>query len=141
MEKPHWVRRFENYSRAFSLLREAIELSYERPLSPLEEEGVIQRFEYNWELAWKVMKDYLEAKGLVLPSITPATVIRAALAAKLIEDGETWIRALDTRNKMSDVDHFKNFTKAIPDIRAEYLKVFDALHIKLLEEVCESASS
>ncbi len=71
-----WVYRFDNYQRAFLLLREALEDS--RALSPLEKEGVVQRFEYTCELAWKLLKDYLEAGGVTLAPLTPASVLRAA---------------------------------------------------------------
>ncbi len=71
---PRWQYRFENYHRAFALLREAIE--QEKPLTQLEKEGVIQRFEYTMELAWKTLKDYLESENVVFDQITPRAVIR-----------------------------------------------------------------
>ena len=49
-EKPRWLYRFDNFERAFLLLREVMQIIQERKLSPLEQEGVIQRFEYTWEL-------------------------------------------------------------------------------------------
>ena len=100
-ETPRWVYRFDNYKRAFLLLRQAIETMQTRELTQLEKEGVIQRFEYTWELAWKVLKDYLENAGVNLPTITPASVIRAAFAAKIIDNGDIWMRALDARNTMA----------------------------------------
>ena len=96
-ETPRWHHRFDNFSRALSLLREGIGLLDERALTPLEQEGVIQRFEYTWELAWKVLKDYLDAQGVVLATVTPAAVIKAANAARIIDDGDTWMRALEAR--------------------------------------------
>ena len=78
-EKPRWQYRFDNYKRAFSLLRQAIELKGEKKLSDLEIEGIIQRFEYTWDLAWKTLKDYLEYEGVVLDKITPKAVLIAAL--------------------------------------------------------------
>ena len=102
-EKPRWQYRFDNYSRAFSLLREAVELQQKRPLSDLEKEGVIQRVEYTWELAWKTIKDYLENEGVVLEKITPKAVIVAALEARIIIRKEHWMRALDDRNRMNHV--------------------------------------
>lgn len=76
---PRWHYRFDNFHRAFSLLRDAME--QEQPLSQLETEGVIQRFEYTMELAWKTLKDYLESENVVLDQITPRTVIRRAFEA------------------------------------------------------------
>ena len=58
--KPRWVYRFYNFQKAYILLREGIELVSEKEISQLEKEGIIQRFEFTVELAWKTMKDYLE---------------------------------------------------------------------------------
>lgn len=134
-KKPRWIYRFDNYKRAFGLLREAIETMEERELTQLEKEGIIQRFEYTWELAWKVIKDYLEREGVVLDRITPASVIRAAFAAKVIKDGQTWMRALDARNKMSHVYNIKEFEDVIEEIRKHYLTLFDDLHFSMMENI------
>ena len=134
-EKPRWKYRFDNYERAFLLLREA--LDEERELSQLEQEGVIQRFEYTMELVWNVMKDYLESENLVLPQVTPRAVIRAAFASRLISDGETWMEALDDRNKMSHTYDFKKFKEVIDRIRRRYLTVMGELYAKLLDESTE----
>lgn len=131
--QPRWIYRFDNYKRAFLLLREAIETLEERELTQLEKEGIIQRFEYTWELAWKVLKDYLEYEGVTLEKITPASVLRAAFSAKIISDGNVWMSALDARNKMSHVYNLKKFEEVIELIRKDYLKLFDDLHLFLLE--------
>ena len=131
--KPRWIYRFDNYKRAFMLLREAIEIMEERPLSQLEKEGIIQRFEYTWELAWKVIKDYLEYEGVTLERITPAYVLRAAFEANIITNGELWMQALDARNKMSHVYNIKKFEEVIEGIREHYLQLFDDLHMSLME--------
>jgi nucleotidyltransferase substrate binding protein (TIGR01987 family) len=130
---PCWLYRFDNYKRAFGLLREAIETLEIRELTQLEKEGVIQRFEYTWELAWKVIKDYLEHEGVVLDRITPASVIRAAFEAKIIANGERWMQALDARNKMSHMYNFKKFEEIIHDIQKYYLALFDDLHLSMME--------
>lgn len=134
-ETPRWVYRFDNYKRAFVLLREAVDLMAERDLTQLEKEGIIQRFEYTWELAWKLLKDFLEASGVVLDTITPAAVIRAAFAAKVIDDADLWMRALDARNKMSHTYNFQTFEAIIADIRGDYLGLLDALYFQMMERV------
>lgn len=127
---PRWYYRFDNYRRAFSLLREAIE--QENPLTQPEKEGVIQRFEYTMELAWKTLKDYLESEGVVFDQITPRAVIRRAFEAGVITQGEIWQTALDARNRMSRTYNFDTFEQVIADIHTGYLAAFDELHEFLL---------
>jgi len=136
-EKPRWIYRFDNYKRAFILLREAIETMEERELTQLEKEGIIQRFEYTWELAWKVIKDYLNHEGLVLDKITPASVIKAAFEAKVINNGDVWMKALDARNKMSHVYNLKKFEEVIADIQSDYLNILDDLYMSMMENILE----
>jgi nucleotidyltransferase substrate binding protein (TIGR01987 family) len=134
-EKPRWQYRFDNFKRAYILLREAMAQAAERALSQLEKEGIIQRFEYTIELAWKTMKDYLESQNLVLDQITPRAVIKEAFAAKLITEGQVWMDALDARNKMSHTYDFKKFEEVIADIQKHYLAAIEALYFKLLEQL------
>jgi nucleotidyltransferase substrate binding protein (TIGR01987 family) len=131
-EPPRWHYRFANYRRAFLLLREALD---EEELSQLEREGTIQRFEYTMELAWKVMKDYLETQNVVLPQVTPRAVIRAAFEAQLIADGEAWMDALDDRNKMSHTYSFERFEEVLDRVRGRYLTAMDDLHLLLFDEL------
>lgn len=60
-----WKRRFDNYSKVFLELQEAVDLARARPLSKLEKQGTIQGFEYTHGLAWNFLKDYLEYRGIV----------------------------------------------------------------------------
>ncbi len=133
-EQARWKYRFDNYKRAFILLREAME---QETLSQLEKEGVIQRFEYTMELAWKTMKDYLESQNVVFDQITPRAVIRKAFEAGIIKDGETWQNALDARNKMSHTYNFETFEKVVTDIRQHYLTVLDELYFFLMQEILQ----
>jgi nucleotidyltransferase substrate binding protein (TIGR01987 family) len=135
---PRWQYRFDNYRRAFILLREALE--QERPLTQLEEEGVIQRFEYTMELAWKTLKDYLESENVVFEQITPRAVIRRAFEAGVIQQGEAWQNALDARNRMSHTYSFETFARVIADIRSTYLAAFAELHEFLLERRIQADS-
>src|SRR5437879_7120297 len=94
-----WVQRFEHFEKALLLLREAL-VQPDR-LSDLEKEGAIQRFEYTVELAWKTLKDYLEASGVALDQKTPKHVVKQAFVSNLIDNGQLWVDMLDTRNRMS----------------------------------------
>ena len=87
---PRWRYRFSNYKRAFSLLREAMS---ETGLSQLEKDEAIRRFKFTVELAWKVMKDYLENEGVIFKQITPRCVTRKAFETNLTEHGRVWMEA------------------------------------------------
>ena len=130
---PRWQYRFRNFSRAYSLLREAAEDDPKR-LSDLEREGLIQRFEYTFELAWKTSKDRLEYDGVQVPTATPRKVIRSAFAARLIDDGEAWIDMLTDRNAMSHQYDFDIFEAVADKVHRRYLHLFGELWERLAAE-------
>jgi nucleotidyltransferase substrate binding protein (TIGR01987 family) len=135
--KPRWVYRFDNYTRALTLLREAVEAMQARHLTDLEKQGLIQRFEFTCELAWKLLKDYLEHTAVRLETVTPAAVIKEAYAARLIENGDLWMQSLNARNRTSHIYDLKTFQKILDDIGHNYLPLFEALQRKLLPSTLE----
>ncbi len=95
-----WQQRLASYQRALVQLRAAVSLRQSRPLSELEQQGLIQAFEFTHELAWNVMRDYLRSLGQEgLMASRDST--RAAFAAGLIVDGETWMDMIISRNLSS----------------------------------------
>jgi nucleotidyltransferase substrate binding protein (TIGR01987 family) len=131
-----WQQRFANFQRAFSLLREAMERDLSE-LSQLEKEGVIQRFEYTFELAWKVLKDKMENDGLILDQVSPKVVVRQAYAAKYIDRPESWLRMIGDRNLMSHTYDFMKFEAVIQTIASQYLPMLQDWYMGLLEEINE----
>jgi nucleotidyltransferase substrate binding protein (TIGR01987 family) len=128
-----WKQRFSNFSRALSLLREAMEEDV-FSLKQLEKEGIIQRFEYTFELAWKVLKDKMEFDGIVLDQISPKAVVRQAFAAKYINDPDTWLKMIGDRNLMSHTYDFVKFEAVIQSIADSYLPMLDEWYFSLLME-------
>jgi len=126
-----WKQRFDNFDRAFVLLREALEHGL-AALSQLEKEGTIQRFEVAFELAWKTMKDYLEENGLVVNPATPRNIIKEAFAAKLLDDGQVWIDMMLHRNLLSHTYDIKVFEEVLQAVAQRYLPALDRLHEFLL---------
>ncbi len=112
-----------------------------KALTQLEKEGVIQRFEYTMELAWKTLKDYLEAENVVLGQITPRAVIRRAFEAQVIRQGDVWQEALDARNKMSHTYNFRNFERVVDAIEQRYLAAFGELYEYLMKQQLEGDSA
>lgn len=92
-----WVQRFGNYRKALMRLTKFIE---KKDLNELEEQGIIQAFEFTHELAWNVMKDYLLYQGII--NVTgPRDAIREAFANGIITDGDEWMETIVSRNKSS----------------------------------------
>lgn len=100
MSDIRWKQRFNNYIKAFQTLVAAVELARTRELTPLEQQGLIQSFEFTHELAWNVLKDYLEEKGIT-GLIGSQDATRAAFKAGLIEQGEDWMKMIVDRNRTS----------------------------------------
>jgi len=91
-----WKQRFSNYINALSQLEQAVEVYGDTALDIIKE-GVIQRFEFTHELAWKVMKDYLEHEGI--QNVTGSrSAARHAFNVGLLEDGQVWMDMIETRN-------------------------------------------
>ncbi|MGL6100023.1 MAG: nucleotidyltransferase substrate binding protein, partial [Fusobacteriaceae bacterium] len=91
-----WKQRFSNFTKAFLQLNEFIEKG---ELNKFEVQGLIKCFEYNFELGWKVMKDYLELEGFEPKS--PRSSIQMAFQNGLLENAHLWIDALEKRNLMA----------------------------------------
>ena len=95
-----WHRRLQNFRAAFNELDEAVALSNQRGLSKLEEQGLIQAFEYTYELAWNTIKDFYQNQGET--SIQGSRdAIRLAFERGLIEAGEQWLAMIKSRTLTS----------------------------------------
>ena len=132
-EDIRWKQRFQNFHRAYALLQEAF-TKYVHKLSQLEKEGIIQRFEYTYELAWKVLKDRMEFDGLVIDKISPKMVIRQAFTANYIKDAETWLKMTGDRNLMSHTYEIAKFEAVIESIQKAYLPMLSDWHDQLMVE-------
>jgi nucleotidyltransferase substrate binding protein (TIGR01987 family) len=89
-------QRFVNYSKSIKNLETVVD---KESLSDIEKAGLVQFFEVSFELAWKLMKDYLIAQGYDVKS--PREVIKTAFDYGLISDGALWLDALEKRNLSS----------------------------------------
>jgi nucleotidyltransferase substrate binding protein (TIGR01987 family) len=82
-----WQQRFANYQKAVAQLSKFIAKG---ELNELEEQGLIQCFEYTHELAWKTLKDFLENSG-VSNMFGSKDVSREAFKLGLIDEGDVWM--------------------------------------------------
>ncbi|SCX76330.1 nucleotidyltransferase substrate binding protein [Alkaliphilus peptidifermentans] len=119
-----WRQRYENFNKAYMKLHAAV-VDIEK-LSVLEKEGLIQRFEYTFELAWKTLKDYLEAKEV--EARFPRDVIKAAFHYELIKDGDVWMDMLEKRNILAHTYNEERFNFALKKIKEEYYYAISQVH-------------
>ena len=116
---PRWHQRYQNYQRAYAQLASAVELMRSRDLSDLEKQGVIQAFEFTWELAWNLLKDYLNWQGET--EITGARdAIRESFKRGLIEEGQVWMAMLQDRNRTSHTYNESTMREILASIEASY---------------------
>jgi nucleotidyltransferase substrate binding protein (TIGR01987 family) len=136
-----WVQRFANFTKAYTLLRSALEDKEIDDFDDLQKEGLIQRFEYTFELLWKTVKDFLENEKVDIEIISPKNVIKAAASSNLLErmdaDGEILLDMLEKRNLMSHTYDMSKFTETLVKLKNVYLpeidKMYDYLVGKRLE--------
>jgi nucleotidyltransferase substrate binding protein (TIGR01987 family) len=95
-----WKQRFNNFILAYREFDEAVELANRKELSKLENQGLIQSFEYTHELAWNVLKDFLEEQGFT-NLIGSKDATREAFKQGLVDDGEIWMDMIKSRNLTS----------------------------------------
>ncbi|MBA6288668.1 nucleotidyltransferase substrate binding protein [Colwellia sp. MB3u-4] len=125
-----WQQRLSNFNLALNGLSEAVNLNKERPLSKLEEQGLIQVFEYNYELAWNVIKDFYEAQAEVgIQGSRDA--IRMAFKRGLIDNGSLWMEMIKSRVLTSHTYSRETAAKISAQIINEYYDAFVLLNTKL----------
>jgi nucleotidyltransferase substrate binding protein (TIGR01987 family) len=125
-EDVRWKQRFDNYLRAFETLRRGVDLAQQRGLSELEQQGLIQGFEFTHELAWNVLKDYLEETG-ISGIIGSKGAIREAFKNGLIHDGESWMEMIKSRNLSSHTYNQDIAEEVVTNILLRFYPAFEQL--------------
>ena len=121
-----WKQRFSNYLKALQTLDEAYALMQTRALSRLEQQGLIQSFEFTHELAWNVLKDYLTDQGIA-GLIGSKDATRSAFKNGLIIEGEDWMRMIADRNLTSHTYDQATAQAIVDNILARYYPAFQAM--------------
>ncbi|MCL1814175.1 MAG: nucleotidyltransferase substrate binding protein [Treponema sp.] len=121
-----WKQRLHNYKKALITLESAVELAKTRKLTDLEKQGTIQGFEFTFEIAWNLMKDFLEEQGIT-GIIGSKGAVRQAFNKDLLENGQVWMDMIESRNLSShsyDEATAENLFEKITLVFYPQLKVF-----------------
>ncbi|HKK33739.1 MAG TPA: nucleotidyltransferase substrate binding protein [Desulfomicrobiaceae bacterium] len=134
-EDIRWKQRFSNYLKALQQLTYAVELAEKRELTDLEKQGLIQGFEFTHELAWKVLKDFLENQG-ISNLIGSKDAVRSAFKNGLIENGDVWMTMILDRNRTSHTYDLEISEEIAARILANYYPEFQkmAKRFNILQE-------
>jgi len=124
-----WRQRYANFQKALLELDEAVEKG---EYSKLERQGLIQCFEFTFELAWQTLQDLLKARGYNISG--PKPVIKQAFQDGIISDGNDWIEMMESRNKTSHTYNERVALGISEKVRNKYYQLFDALDKQLAQE-------
>jgi nucleotidyltransferase substrate binding protein (TIGR01987 family) len=124
-----WKQRYINYERALKELEAAVALAEARELSKLEQQGIIQCFEYTYELAWKTLKDFLAENGFT-DLIGSRETFREAFKQGILSNGEIWMQMLKSRNLTSHIYDAETVNAIAKLIIETYFSYFQELNSK-----------
>ena len=117
----------EQYCQALARLEQAVQIYEQADRDALYRDGLIQRFEFTVELAWKSMKEYLEDQGAQLSVTAPRAVLKESYAAGVIRDGGTWNAIIQARNVTSHVYDEQTAEEIAEQIGRDFLPALRAL--------------
>lgn len=100
--QPRWMERLSVFGKALDRLSDVVQISRQHPLNEFERDSLIKRFEFSYEMAWKLMMSYEKDNGVV-QLLGSKDVVRQAVSMSLIDNGEAWMDMIDVRNRTSHV--------------------------------------
>lgn len=125
-----WQQRFNNYKKALTKLTEAVEEYSAGNVRDIVKEGMIQRFEYTYELAWNTIKDYYEDQGET--NIQGSKdAIKLAFNRGLIANGTQWFDMVDSRKLTVHTYNEDTANQVAEDIAEVYHDLFIQLETRL----------
>ena len=123
MNDIRWQQRWQNYQKAYGQLQHALHI---QDPDAVHIQGIIQCFEYTFELAWKTLQDYLTEKfGYDVKG--PRPVLEQAFADGLIKDGVVWLDMLKKRNLTSHLYDENTVLEIYAHVRSAYFEQFTEL--------------
>jgi len=126
--------KFDNLKNALGKLKEGV-LKLDNS-NDLLRDGLIQRFEFTFELAWKTLQACFEDEGLTGLN-SPKTVLREAFSAGLIKDDELWLEMLNDRNSTAHIYSEKLAIEICDHIQNKYILALEQLIAEINNRITE----
>jgi len=126
-----WIQRFHNYDKALKLLEEALQIP---DPDMVQKAGIIQFFEMSFELAWNLVKDFLEEQGFVDVK-SPRSALKKAFEMGIIEHGHSWMDLLTDRNLTAHTYDEQKATELETLIQEKYFPILKALHTNFKKKI------
>lgn len=123
-----WQQRFSNYRRALAQLKEVAELKLP---NKFEEQGLIQAFEFTYELAWNTLRDFLEYQG-VSDVIGSRDAFRKAFSEGVVSNGAVWMRMIERRNRTMHTYNESTAREIAEAVRSVFVPAFCELESTLI---------
>lgn len=114
------TERIENFTNAFEMFDRTFQLYLTDKTNETYQLAIAQGFEIVFELSWKIMKDYLQTKGIV--ASTPKDSIKQSFAANFLNNAQAWIDMASDRNFSSHEYNFKRMNEILDKIETIYYK-------------------
>lgn len=118
---------FLDFQKAFNNLKTAVEVAKD----DIGVDGTIKRFELCYELSWKLIKNYLEDKGIICR--TPRDCFKQAIVNELINDEEKWMEMIEDRNLLVHTYTFDESREIFNRIKNCYCNLFELFYNKMKE--------
>jgi nucleotidyltransferase substrate binding protein (TIGR01987 family) len=128
-KEKRWKQRFQNFEKAFLFFEKA---ANKDTYTPIEVSGLVQAFEFTFELAWKTIKDYLYEQGI--ETTFPRAALKEAYNTQIILDGHVWIEMLEKRNELSHTYNEEVANNAVEIIKNKYYPAVKQVYQYLKEK-------
>ncbi|HLD45765.1 MAG TPA: nucleotidyltransferase substrate binding protein [bacterium] len=121
-----WQQRFQNFKKAFAQLEQAVAL---KTPDIIQQQGIVQCFEYNFELSWKTLQDFLSTERGYSDIKGPRPVLEQAFQDGILRDGVTWLDMLKSRNLTAHLYDEEEVLQILKKIREDYFPLFSELKL------------
>lgn len=131
MTEKRLKEKLNDYKNALERLKESLEMDIS---ASIVLDGIIQRFEFSYELSWKIIKEYLEYQGII-EARTPRETFKEGFKSGIIDDGDAWMDMIQDRNLTSHTYSEKTALEIYKKIKSKHYDNLKKLYDNIIKEV------